>query len=95
MTNSIFFHFQLLVATLIALFFFGVRIVYTVVATFSGSSTLNPSTGSLAVRVCLRIVPEMLATVAFVAAGLLTRNIKHEKGVDSTTPISGKQPRRR
>lgn len=46
--------------------------LYSVVSIFEQSSTLNPTTGSLALKVCLSVVPEIVVTVLLVCAGLWT-----------------------
>jgi len=53
----------------------GIRILYSVAADFTQSPSLNPVTGSLALKVCLSVVPEMLIVVLFVGVGLRTRSI--------------------
>ena len=59
-------------AVLVSLVPTGIRVIYSVVAFFVDSSTLNPITGSLAIRVVLSVVPEMVAVVLLLGAGLMT-----------------------
>jgi len=71
-----------------ALGFVGVRVVYSLVAFITGAAYLNPVTGSIAARVLLGFLPELIATLAFIAAGIKTRNISailhlnHQNHVD-------------
>jgi len=62
----------LLYAVLVSLVPTGIRVIYSVVAFFVDSSTLNPITGSLAIRVVLSVVPEMVAVIILLGAGLMT-----------------------
>jgi hypothetical protein len=61
-----------LYAVLVSLVPTGIRVIYSVVAFFVDSSTLNPITGSLAIRVVLSVVPEMVAVIILLGAGLMT-----------------------
>ena len=55
--------------------FVGIRELDAVLSNFIASHTFLTS---LAVKVCLSVVPEMIATITFVIAGLAARNIKRE-----------------
>lgn len=66
---------KLLYGLIVALPFIGIRELDAVLSNFVTSHTFL---SSLAVKVCLSVVPEMIATVCFVTAGLITRNIKRE-----------------
>lgn len=57
-----------------ALIFIGVRVFYSLVAMCTQAEYLNPTTGSLAVRVVLGFLPELIAVIAYVAAGIKTQN---------------------
>ncbi|AEO67513.1 aa703609-746e-4304-a73b-e246a9707016 [Thermothielavioides terrestris] len=52
----------------------GIRVLYTLAALTTRRASLNPVTGSLAVRVVLGFLPELLATLVFVVAGARTRH---------------------
>lgn len=67
---------QIFSSTCIALVFIGIRIIYTLVAFTSQTPYLSPTTGAMPIRVVLAFLPTLLATLAFVAAGFATRNIK-------------------
>ncbi len=56
----------------ISLFPSGIRVLYAVLSIFVESQTLNPTTGSLTLKVCLSVVPEMVVVVLLVSAGLST-----------------------
>ena len=67
---------QLFIGVVVALPLVALRLLYGVVSLIL---ELNPSpshfTTSLAVKVCLSVVPEMLLTVILLAVGLSTRDI--------------------
>ena len=65
-------------AVLVSLLPTGIRVLYSVVAVFSSSTALDPVTGSLALKVCLSVVPEMVVVVLFTVVGLWTRNLKRK-----------------
>jgi hypothetical protein len=69
---------QLLYAVLISVPLTGVRVLYSVAADFSQSASLNPATGSMALIVCLSVLPEMLVVVLFIGFGFWTRNIRRK-----------------
>ncbi|KAL2196106.1 hypothetical protein P885DRAFT_61306 [Corynascus similis CBS 632.67] len=62
---------------------FGIRVFYSLVALTTRRPSLSPVTGSLAVRVVLSFLPELIATLAFVAAGMWTRNAPHSQNSNS------------
>lgn len=64
---------QLLTGTLLALALVEISVVYMLVAEFTQRADLNPTTGSLAVRVVLGFFPELLAAIVLVFAGYVTR----------------------
>ncbi|KAF4462933.1 C6 zinc finger domain-containing [Fusarium albosuccineum] len=66
----------LLIAVIVALVFIGIRVIYTLVALTSNEAKLNPATGSLAIRVVLSFLPELIAVIIFLIAGLFSRNIR-------------------
>ncbi|KAF4951714.1 hypothetical protein FSARC_12837 [Fusarium sarcochroum] len=67
---------HLLIAVIITLVFVGIRVIYTLIALTSNDADLNPITGTLAIRVVLSFLPELIAALILLAAGLLTRNIR-------------------
>ncbi|RJE25689.1 hypothetical protein PHISCL_01952 [Aspergillus sclerotialis] len=58
-----------------ALVLIGVRVFYSVVALSTQKSYLNPTTGTLPIRVILGFLPELIATIIYVAAGLKTQGV--------------------
>ena len=59
--------------------FIGVRALYTVVYTFDqGDKSLSPITGSFAVKLVLVVLVQLLAVVAFIAGGWISRGLAHE-----------------
>ncbi|KAK4246258.1 hypothetical protein C7999DRAFT_15588 [Corynascus novoguineensis] len=70
---------------------FGIRVFYTLVALTTRRPSLSPITGSLAVRVVLSFLPELVATLAFLAAGMWTRNalrIRKEKEKENYSGVT-------
>lgn len=63
---------QLLMTVCFSMVFIGVRVLYSLVAMCTQQASLNPITGSLAVRVVLSFLPELIAAIAYVAAGVKT-----------------------
>ncbi|CAG8153467.1 unnamed protein product [Penicillium salamii] len=57
-----------------ALVFIGIRVFYSLVYLCTQNPSLNPTTGSLAVRVILGFLSELIAVLAFLVVGLMTRN---------------------
>lgn len=53
----------------------GVRVFYSLVAICTQASYLNPTTGSLVIRVVLGFVPESVATLVYICAGLKTKGV--------------------
>ncbi|KAF9890657.1 hypothetical protein FE257_005788 [Aspergillus nanangensis] len=68
----------LLSAVAFSLVFIGIRVFYSLVALCTQRASLNPVTGSLAIRVVLGFVPEVIATLAFIFAGIKTQGAKEE-----------------
>lgn len=58
----------------IALVFIGIRIIYSFVAFVTGEPSINPITGNKAAIVILSLLPELIATISFLIAGLQTRH---------------------
>ncbi|KNG85062.1 integral membrane protein [Aspergillus nomiae NRRL 13137] len=63
----------LLTGALIALPLLEISVIYMLVAEFTQRADLNPTTGSLAVRVVLGFFPELLAAIVLVFVGIMTR----------------------
>ncbi|OJK02702.1 hypothetical protein ASPACDRAFT_40015 [Aspergillus aculeatus ATCC 16872] len=57
---------------LLALPLVEISVVYMLVAQFTQRADLNPTTGSLAVRVVLGFLPELLAALVLVFVGIVT-----------------------
>ncbi|KAL7935664.1 hypothetical protein V8C35DRAFT_297886 [Trichoderma chlorosporum] len=66
---------KLLWSVLISDVFSGIRVIYALVALVTRDATLNPLTGALTIRVILSLIPELISVLAFITAGLLTRNV--------------------
>ena len=67
---------QVLYGVVAALPLVGIRLVYAIVSLLlevNGSSSDFPT--SLAAKVCMSVVPEMIATIVFVVAGISTRDM--------------------
>lgn len=58
---------------MVSLVFIGVRVFYSVVTLSTRDAYLNPTTGSMAIRVVLAFFPELIATIIYIAAGLKTQ----------------------
>ncbi|EAW07712.1 uncharacterized protein ACLA_024270 [Aspergillus clavatus NRRL 1] len=65
----------LLTGTLIALPLVEISVIYMLVAESTQRADLNPTTGSLAVRVVLGFLPELLAAIVLVSVGIMTRGL--------------------
>ncbi|KAL2179259.1 uncharacterized protein P884DRAFT_240045 [Thermothelomyces heterothallicus CBS 202.75] len=52
----------------------GIRVLYALVALTTRRRSLNPVTGSLAARVVLGLLPELITTLVLIIAGMRTRN---------------------
>ncbi|KAJ0423937.1 hypothetical protein BJY00DRAFT_320993 [Aspergillus carlsbadensis] len=68
-------------ATLIALPLLEISLVYFLVAEYTQRADLDPTTGTLAVRVVLGFLPELLAAIVLVVAGVRTGGVRK--------PVSG------
>lgn len=55
--------------------FNGIRVIYALVELVTQDESLNPLTGSLAIRVMLSLLPELISVLGFITAGILTRNV--------------------
>lgn len=67
---------QLLLGVVIALPLVAVRLVYGVSSLMLElNNPYSEFTTSLAIKVCLSVIPEMLLTIVFVVVGISTRNM--------------------
>ncbi|KAI0024026.1 hypothetical protein F4780DRAFT_688951 [Xylariomycetidae sp. FL0641] len=73
----------LLFAVLVAMPVWGIRLLKSFVYFFSDDADLGPTTASVGVTVGLEVVEEVLVTLIFVGAGVVTRNIGKAKGSPS------------
>lgn len=64
---------KLLWSITFSLVFIGIRVFYSLATLTTQKPSLNPTTGSLPIRVLLAFLPELIATIAYVAAGLQTQ----------------------
>ncbi|KNG89878.1 integral membrane protein [Aspergillus nomiae NRRL 13137] len=67
---------KLMYGALAAIVFTGVRVLYNLVAVCTQRQDLSPVFGSIAVRVVLVFLPEVLAALSMIFAGLWSRNIR-------------------
>ncbi|RDW70444.1 hypothetical protein BP5796_08841 [Coleophoma crateriformis] len=74
---------KLLIAIAIALPFLGVRVFYSLVSAFDHD--INAYTGPITYRVCLAILMEFVMVVVFAVFGVMSRNLRAEEQVYSTT----------
>ncbi|CAI7587268.1 unnamed protein product [Penicillium bialowiezense] len=61
-----------------ALVFIGIRVFYSLVYLCTQDQALNPTTGSLAVRVILGFLSELIAVLAFVGSGFMTKDVSKQ-----------------
>ncbi|KAM3551710.1 hypothetical protein MY1884_007582 [Beauveria asiatica] len=73
---------KILVGVALASIFIGIRVLYGLVAFVSQKKSLNPVTGTLAVRVGLVLLPELAASLILLAYGWITRNAMNSKAID-------------
>ncbi|GIJ92532.1 hypothetical protein Asppvi_001810 [Aspergillus pseudoviridinutans] len=63
----------LITAVAFSLVFIGIRVFYSLAALCTQRASLNPVTGSLAIRVVLGFLPEVIAALAYIFAGMKTQ----------------------
>ena len=80
-------------AVAFSLIFIGIRVFYSVAALCTQRASLNPTTGSLAVRVVLGFLPEVIATLSIILAGIKTQSAALLAHVDKETVSRGPKPR--
>ena len=56
-----------------ALVFLGVRVFYSLVNLSTQKPYLNPTTGTMPIRVILGFLPDLIAGIIYVTAGLMTQ----------------------
>jgi hypothetical protein len=78
---------HLLYFAMLALPFAVIRAIYSIIYSFDhNSSTVNPVTGVFAVKLVLIFLVQLLAVIALVIGGIITRNIRVEdKSISSGT----------
>lgn len=79
---------QLLASVGFSLAFIGIRVFYSLVALCTEKAYLNPATGSLAIRVVLGLLPELIATLAYIFVGVKTREAVDVDGCTDNLPMS-------
>ncbi|CZR51469.1 uncharacterized protein PAC_01345 [Phialocephala subalpina] len=67
---------KLLYATLFALPFVGMRMMYSTISILAPSKNLSPVNAALGLRLGLSFIPELIAVIGFVVVGILTRNVR-------------------
>ncbi|KJK60841.1 hypothetical protein P875_00042920 [Aspergillus parasiticus SU-1] len=72
---------KLMYGALAAIVFAGVRVLYNLIAVCTQRKDLSSVFGSIAVRVVLVFLPEVLAALSMILAGLWTRNIRKHNHV--------------
>ena len=84
--------FQLFAAVSFSLLFIGVRVFYSLVALCTQIASLNPTTGVFIIRLILGFLPELIATLVHIAAGVKTRNVARMADNDTgALPMAYKQ----
>ncbi|OAA50216.1 C6 zinc finger domain protein [Beauveria brongniartii RCEF 3172] len=73
---------KILIGVVLASIFIGIRVLYTLVAFVSQKKSLNPVTGTLAVRVVLVLLPELAVSLILLAYGWIIRNAMSSKAID-------------
>ncbi|CAG8898776.1 unnamed protein product [Penicillium egyptiacum] len=83
----------LLMAVAFSLVFIGIRVFYSLAALCTQRASLNPVTGSLAIRLVLGFLPEMIATLAYIFAGIRTQGAALLAHVEEETVSVPPKPR--
>jgi hypothetical protein len=52
------------------------RVLYSTVALLAPSKSLNPVSSAIGLKLGLSFIPELLAVIAFVVVGFVTRNVR-------------------
>jgi hypothetical protein len=74
---------QFLYAILISIPFIGLRLMDSVLGIVHPTQNLNPMTGSLGLKLGLSFIPELIAVLVLISAGILTRNVASLGSEDS------------
>ena len=69
---------KILYALLFSLPFVGIRMIYTVISILAPSTSLNPISGAIGLRIGLSFIPELVAILAYVYAGLTTHMLRRD-----------------
>ncbi|ORY61459.1 uncharacterized protein BCR38DRAFT_411332 [Pseudomassariella vexata] len=81
----------LLKSVCFSLAFVGIRVFCSLAALCTQKAYLNPTTGSLAIRVVLFFLSELIATLAYITAGFKTQALaKVQQDGDDDLPVSQK-----
>ncbi|KAK2768746.1 hypothetical protein FQN54_000602 [Arachnomyces sp. PD_36] len=83
----------LLASVCFSLVFIGVRVFYSVAALTSQKASLNPTTGSLALRVVLGFLPGLITTLAYICAGIKTQGVAKLAGDEPHDISPSRKPR--
>jgi hypothetical protein len=78
---------QLLTAIAFALVFIGIRVFYSLAYLCTQKQYLNPTTGSLAIRVILGFLAELIAVISLIIAGFMTQGASRESHEERKLPI--------
>jgi hypothetical protein len=77
----------LLTAIAFALVFIGIRVFYSLVYLCTQKQYLSPTTGSLAIRVILGFLAELIAVISLIVAGFMTQGASRESPEERELPI--------
>ncbi|KAE8448754.1 hypothetical protein EG329_008970 [Mollisiaceae sp. DMI_Dod_QoI] len=81
---------KLLYATLFALPFVGIRVMYSTIAILAPSKNLSVMNTALGLKLGLSFIPELIAAIALVVVGLLTRRVgRVQRDVESREVTTG------
>jgi hypothetical protein len=68
--------------------FIGTRVFYSLVYLCTQKQSLNPTTGSLAIRVILGFLVELIAVISLIFAGLMTQSVSRQSREERKLPIA-------
>ncbi|KAJ6049465.1 uncharacterized protein N7446_007204 [Penicillium canescens] len=80
----------LLATIAFALVFIGIRVLYSLVYLCTQKQYLSPTTGSLAIRVILGFLAELIAVVSLAVGGFMTQGASRESHEERELPIAHK-----
>ncbi|KAJ5316744.1 hypothetical protein PENANT_c016G11537 [Penicillium antarcticum] len=75
-----------------ALIFIGIRVFYSLVYLCTQKQNLNPTTGSLATRVILGFLVELIPVICLIVAGFITQSASRNYRQECELPIAHKSP---